>query len=135
MSVLDWTEQPDGWSAGSFRIELVGPRLWVMTNLRQRSDLVSSRPSEKIVATSGSLSVLKYQADEFVKARARNTQLIRRSMILILSMLALGVATASNHSWSALVTVVGSSAMLMSALAIVNVVAGRAADDLSGHFQ
>ncbi len=68
MGRLAWTETFEGWTSGSYRIELAAPTLWVLT----RTD---DRRGTRIVETSGSLQALKNRASgiEGRRNRARSS--------------------------------------------------------------
>ena len=133
MSRLIWTEQLDGWRAGRYRIELAAPGLWVLTTLTDHSG--RNGKTEKIEATSGSLSGLKYEAEQLAVGRARKRRLIRRSLQFALAFSAVAVSSISAAGWAPFVTLGGTCVAIVSAVGLVDAVAGRPFEHLKDTYQ
>lgn len=135
MSLLEWTEQIDGWRAGPFRIEYVGPRLWVLSQERKRRWPGPDDPVDRVVSTAGSLNILKFEAENTMQSKVRRARLYRRISYLLVAVLAVAVATVSAARWAPLVTVVGSSVCLVAALGVLDASLFRPYEHLKHTYQ
>jgi len=94
MSRLAWIETLDGWISGRYQIELIAPRLWVLSRRPKNiGDTMEPVPAV-VVRTAGSLRELKYLAEETERRR-----LGRRRLLGHLGA-AIALATAAVVGWA-----------------------------------
>lgn len=79
--MLTWTQQPDGWHANGFRIELAAPRRWLL--LDDEREVQQVGPEERPLAVARTLTECKREA-ELLAAAQRRADLRKRHLAYLI---------------------------------------------------
>lgn len=117
----DWVRTTQGWRRGSYEIERLAPRMWVLTCLGR-----DPAASPTIVTTSSSLRALKYVAERREKNITRRRILWTHGLVVITALAGL-LAASLLTPHVMLITTVLLLGLLLRSVSIFVVVATNAA--------
>lgn len=100
MRRLVWNRERGGWRSGSYRIELIAPRMWALVVESGQPGVVS-----RVVTTSASLRCIKREAERREWRRWRNRRVYKYSMGMVAALGGLALLPALSAAWMVVASV------------------------------